>query len=398
MPEQLDAASVVRPSEEDQAPPKRRLEVEPKRSGNRTTQGHGIIAGRETFPSCSDVASRSELEVDQGIVVKARPDFGLPPTVEILDAVLESVFARGRKDRDDVQLQAQAHDATDDIWMLVSTLEPRIIVELRVVGHSDVPPMFEDPVQRPDRRIGQVGPRAGIAALEPDNIEDFHLRATSNDESFDEVPAIQLGASGRTCGQIPAGWGSGTPNSLMAVQCPVSNEDAMNGPFARDPVGFCPQGTSDRGCTIFSQVTVALQRCAQFDDPFLEFGRRVDNVARHVGPIRPTDSIQALAAGPFEPALHGTQADPKSPGRRTLGKTASHGRNQRTTQRDHVFLSCCHSVAAAAYPKPGRGSCCNCGCTERIHSSLENAADRVSHSFHRHPFSSHTDPDPLSVK
>lgn len=396
MSEDNDPAVVVGAPEKHDAAVGRRLKVQVEIFGYTATRTEGVTARREARASRVDVPGRPVLERCERVVMKPCPDLALPAPIEVLDAILKPMLARRREDRDDVELQAQPHDATDDISVLMRPLKPRVVVKLRVVGEPHVAPVLEDAIEGAGGGVRVVGPGPRITALQRDDIEDFNLRSLGNDEPFDEVPAVEFGLTGRTRGQIPSGRRCGPPNPVPAVQGAMSDQHPMNRAFAEMRAAFGLQLASNRGGTVFPEVAL-LQGVAQLQNPALECRRGAAYPLGDMRAIGPADPVQALMARARHPTLYGAQPDPKASRDGALRKASPNGGDQRAAQGDQVFLSCCHSYVAAAYPKPGRGSCRSCGRPERVHKLL---GTRGGPRFPQLPPPSQCvqpDPDPLSA-
>src|SRR5712692_7549455 len=88
-----------RAANEDDATLQGRLQVQTpalrkRRPGrDRSVTPGGTLSARRHIPR------RARTKADERLVIEAPPDFLLPAPIEVLDAVLESGFARGREDR-----------------------------------------------------------------------------------------------------------------------------------------------------------------------------------------------------------------------------------------------------------------------------------------------------------
>lgn len=139
------------------------------------------------------IGHRASLEMRQIAMHKAVPDFGLPAAIVVFNGGLEAGFAWGSKDGNDFQLQAQAHDPTDGIGVMMSALEEGIVVELGVGREAVLAPVRGEIGQHQIGAEDRMRPGTRQAAQERDGVEDFHALATSDDQTFDAIEAIEFG-------------------------------------------------------------------------------------------------------------------------------------------------------------------------------------------------------------
>ena len=113
----------ISPSKEDDAPLWHRLEVElpvlregPPVRGSVDPGSGAAATGRDELrgPGLQGTAR------DMG---KARPDFGLPTAIEVLNGRLEPGFLGGRKDGDHLQGEAKSGHTTDRVRIVVGTFD-----------------------------------------------------------------------------------------------------------------------------------------------------------------------------------------------------------------------------------------------------------------------------------
>jgi len=166
-----------RAANEDDTTLQGRLQVQtPTRGKWRPGRDRPVMPGG-TLSARRHIPCRARTQADERLMIEAPPDFLLPAPIEVLDAVLESGFARGREDRHDAQAKTQPDDAAHRVGVLMRSLKSIIVVELRVAGHSDVAPVRD---QRRDDVAGRerpARPRADEAAMQRRAGQDLDLRA-----------------------------------------------------------------------------------------------------------------------------------------------------------------------------------------------------------------------------
>src|SRR5512135_2469682 len=274
--------------------------------------------------------------IGQGVqvrVLEPPPDPDLPGAVVLLDGRLEARLARRHEHRGDAQAQAQPADAPDHIEMDVRPLEDRIVVELGVARQAELPPMLDQALDHELRRDA-LPTRQGRdqAAMERDAVEDLDLGAAADDESLDDIDAVEFPTAAGHLRQIPAPRRRRLPDPMPPVQHAPTPEDAVDGPLRRqwcDPTG--PEGIEDRLGPEESQVTLGLQSAPHLEDQIFEgsggpLGGMGDR--RTIGPI---DPVEALAVRMADPAIDSGGAHAEIPCDLLLRSSTANGRNQRPT-------------------------------------------------------------------
>ena len=140
--------------------------------------------------------------------------------------------------------------------------------------------------------------------MQRDAVEDFDLGAVLDDQSLDDVDAVQFLPPSGDLGQIPTGRRGAAPHACRAVQDTTSAEDPSNGSHRGEPLSLAGrEDLMDRLRPMESQVTGLLQFAAHGQDLLLDGGFSAVRVTRTPRAILPIDAIQPLALGPLDPAL-----------------------------------------------------------------------------------------------
>jgi hypothetical protein len=342
MPKQPDLAVVIGASKEDDLAHRRSLKV--LMPGAR--EGSSRRSDQDAFGSTSsgggDEPGGLILERFQGVVVKASPDLGLPAAVVAFDGGLEAGLARRREDRSHLEGEADPADTTEVIGIVMSTLEPGVVVELNVTGKTELAPVLDQSRHTGPRGDRGSGPGSRQGTVKRDGVKDFHIDSAFNDKAFDDVEAIGLELSGSDLGQVPAAWRAWPAHPWVAIQSSSSFQDSANRANRRDPAVSLPaQLPVDGDITVLSQVACLPKLLAQLQD-FL-FDIRRDTVGglagRSRGTVGPVDAFQAFSFSPAHPAVHRRVAQPKGPGDRPQRTTPADGRNHGPTKPlNRVFL------------------------------------------------------------
>src|SRR6516225_7126031 len=192
-PQQPHLPTLVAPSQKDQTP---------RRSG--------FDACRAALPVRDHVAGRLRLYPVQGLMMKPRPDLGLPLAVEAFDRCLETHLPRGNEDRDHSEAQAGPRHPADGIRVDLRPLEGGIVVELGVARQAHRPPVLDQAFHGELCGDDRVRPGHDQPAVQGDAVEDLDRNATLDDQALDAIKAIQLGTPISDVGQVPPRrwWGT----------------------------------------------------------------------------------------------------------------------------------------------------------------------------------------------
>jgi hypothetical protein len=345
MSEQTDLTVIVGASEEDDLAGRVSLEARlprmweglPERGGQDTLGGAGACG--------SDEPGGVTLKGFQGQMVEASPDLGLPAAVVAFDGGLEAGFSRWRKDRSDLQGQAQASHSAEVIGVVVGALEPGVVIELGVARQAHLSPVLDQGEVRQFCRDGGSWPGGGQAAVKRDGVENLDIDSAFNDKASDDVEAIGFNPAGGELGQVPAAWRGWTPNPSFAVKRSSSIQDATDGANRGDTaMSSLDQFSLDGDITELSQIAYFFELLAKsqdlfFDEPADPIGRTATGSRR---PVRPVHSLQLFGSGAANPSAHRGEAHPKARGHSPDRSATTHGPDDVSTQPyPGVFLNPC---------------------------------------------------------
>ena len=342
MTKESDLAVIIGSSKEDDLALGRSLKILLPGGG----EGSSRRSEQDTFGSTSsgggDEPGGLILEGFEGVEVKAAPDLGLPAAVVAFDSGLEAGLARGREDGSHVQGEADPADTTEVVGVVMSALEPGVVVELSVTGQAELAPVLEQSRHADPRGDRGSGPGSRQATVKRDGVKDFDVDSAFNDKAFDDVDAIGFDLSGSHLGQVPAA-GRGRPaHPSVAVQGSSPFQDSADGANGGDRAAFlAAQLPLDGDITVLSQVACLPKLLAQPQDFIFDFpGDAVSRLAaRSRGSIGPVHAIQTSSFGPAHPAMHRRVAQSKGPGGRPQRTTSADGRNHCPAKAlDRVFL------------------------------------------------------------
>ena len=270
-----------------------------------------------------DVLLRMPLQVDQGLVLEAGPDLGLPPTVVALDHGLKAGLTWWYQHRNDSQAQAQAEDTPQGIGVTVGTMKNHVVVKLSVAGQADLTPVRQQRLYghfRGDR--GDDRPGNDQASMQGNAIENFYLGAVVDDQSFNDVKAIQFGVPSRHLGQIPAARRRRPPGPPVSVQSSTAGQNTVNGSQRRHrvqaPLHKVQKGLADGLRTNGPQVAVGQFR-TDSQNQILQGGFGASGLVGRMRTVGPINAVQALAFGPLDPVSHGSDSDTELASHRAKG-------------------------------------------------------------------------------
>jgi len=329
MSEQMDDSVLIGPTDVDDRSGERCLKIEVPVPRQRSTWGSSIDTRRGALPGCDDESPGASGQSPEIRVMKSMPDFLLPAGVVVLDGGLEPGLSRWGEDGGDAKLQTEANDASERVLTAVVALEEGVVVELGVVREAVLGPMRDERFDREFRGPGGSDPTGAESSLKTECIENHHIRAAFDDESLDEVEAVELGSGGCDGREIPA-FGRGWPSdSLATVQSATSKQDATDSSQGRN-ASFAARFESsvDGGGSEFSEVTGFLEFLAKSEDPVLDARRggetRPSTTARRIGPV---DAIESLTVRSPHPVLDGRETHLEFPLDISQGSTSPHGQN-----------------------------------------------------------------------
>ena len=351
----------VCPSEEDHGSCEGGLQVEFPVAGEGTTDGCVCHSCGSAFSQGGDIVARALLQLPERLIFVTLPDFGLPKTIEAFDGGLESSFVGWCEDGCDSQAQAQSNDSTDSIGMLPWSGESIVVVELGIVGQSELPPVLHQTADHIGGGDGRTWPNAGNSRQNRDGGEDAQVCSSSNRQAFDGVEGIDLGRLGSDCRKIPSLRRRWPADSSSPIEDTVPFEDPANRSHGRtgcDIGGL--QFAVDGHRSDFSEDTL-LQLASQRQHSSFDSPRSAGWRAWQGRQIVPRDAIQSLLAGATQPMLDGRQRDTPIDGRRSLRHPSADRRDHLATlSRTQVFQPCSSSpVFRATLPRATVGGAAN---------------------------------------
>lgn len=288
--------------------------------------GDGV--GQSPMPEAVglDVAVGDGGKVEEGAVSEAIPHLLLPEAVEAFDRGLEAGLPRGDEDRRDAQGQAEPCDAAEAVLGVV-TGEDGVVVELRVDGKAEFPPV---PGQRALDEAGgdQVGgPGANQAGVERDGVQDFDAEAALDDQAFHGVEAVHLGGKGGGVGEVPGAGRGRAADAPASVEQAAAFEDATDGADVGRGVAAFPERAMDRFGAVLAQIAVAEFTAQRGDETFGGARGAVGGASRAARPVGEVEEVQPAAAGTVEPSLDGPQGDAVAAGNGALRGPAANRRD-----------------------------------------------------------------------
>jgi hypothetical protein len=310
-PQQLGLALLVGATQENHRPLQRTLQIQFPVAGEGCSQGSTIASWGRTLKHGGDEAIGMASEGNEIVVLETLPNFGLPAAVVILDGGLEARLSWRREDRHHAQLKAQTHDAAERVGPLMGTLEDGVVVKLSVAGQAVLAPIGNQCDHRSFRGPRRAEPTAAQAAVQAHGIEHHDIDAATNDQTFHEIEAVQLGLGVGHLGQIPALGRWRPPDPPLAIKYATTPENASDGAKRRHGfdsafVEFAPEGSRP----VFAQGAGLLELLSEADDEVFDVSSgcrsRAAASTRSIGPI---DTVQAFAVGTCDPDLDGAEAD-----------------------------------------------------------------------------------------
>lgn len=222
----LDRSLVVRAPEVHDPTARVCLEIQLPAPREDPPRWRGLEAYRGAPPIGRDVPIRTRAEGLEALVVEATPDLRLPASVEALDRGLGPRLPWRSEDGRDAERQAEAGHAANAVLELVGSLEPGVVVELGILGQADFAPVLNETLHDGDRADRRSRPRSHETTVKRDRVQHFDIGAAFDDETLDDIEAIQLGGSTDHLGQVPTTWRSGTPHAQSSVERATTLENA----------------------------------------------------------------------------------------------------------------------------------------------------------------------------
>jgi len=324
--QEAHGSSIARSTQVDDPPKGRSLEVKPPPLGKWPPIWSGFDAKGCTMARSRHIALGPLSQVPERAIMEACPDLGLPSAVVGFDSRLEPRFSRGNEDGHNPQGKTRAHDAPDDVTMMMGSLETGIVVELGVCRQSDLAPVFHQARSRRLGGDGRIGPRDRQSPVQGDPVEDFDRGLTFDVHAFDDVEAVEFDLAACDIGQIPAARRRRSPHTLTSVEGPSSFQDATDRADRRHlPQAQLDQFLMDGLGAELSKITSLLERAPKPQHTILDLpGRSIDRDPAATRAIAPVDVLQRSPFGPLNPQLDHGQTNPELTSDRTHGSPFSH--------------------------------------------------------------------------
>lgn len=253
------------------------------------------------------------------------PHLRLPAPIIVLNAGLETSLPGHNKNRYYPQAQAQPHHATDRVLMMMSSLEPRIVIKLRICWQPNLLPMFN---QRRHARLGAHHfhrPRNGKAPVKRNTIQYINMGAPTNNQPLYDIKAIEFRHSLRHRRQIPSTWRRRPANTSFSIQCTAALKNTADGAdtgnFSNTSITQLPV---DSLCSIFTEIAVPSQLLSNSQYHVFHGARCARNLFSNREVISPAYTIKTTPFATLYPVLDARQAAAVLPGYRPLRRTMSY--------------------------------------------------------------------------
>ena len=221
------------------------------------------------------------------------------------------------------------------------SLKHRVVVELHVRRKAVLAPMLFQRFQHGIRGPAGFHEAVRQAAMQADQVEDFDLLPALNDQSFDQISAVEFGLPLSHTRQIPALRRWRPTHSPPTIQRAASDQDATDRPQRRGllPRRLLPlfgQFAPNRRRTEFAQRAGCLQAATDRQDQIFDRRRsglrRTSPTARMIAPI---DAIQPFVSRTRHPHLDRSQTHTTSLRDRSQRDTPTNLRHHSTTHFLH---------------------------------------------------------------
>ena len=345
---------VVGATNEDEHADGMSLQIEDEVQWKRATSWGALGASCGTKSGSCEPSPRGQLQVFQRGMLEASPDLGLPAAVEALNGILKARFAWRSKDGRDAEQQAQADDLPHGAGVLTGPLENQRIVELGVVGKTELAPSSDEQFNDDGGSDELAWPTGGNTSVNRDAGEHSKLGSPSYSQAFNGVERIELAAARSDLRQVPTYRWRRSTDAPPPVQNTLAHEDAAD----RSPRGNQTallgdhRGPDDIRAGV-SKITLGQLTTQLQDNRFGGDARSIDGPRRTRWPAGPIDPIKTRGGGAFDPALHGSKAYTKLPGD-TAQRAATTNRlhHPTTLLLDGVLCSWAVSLFPPGYQPP----------------------------------------------
>jgi hypothetical protein len=289
------------------------LEIKPPSGRKQASRWSRFDAQSSTVSVGSNVSSGLRLQGTEGFEMKALPYLSLPSSVEAFDGSLETGFSGRSKDRGDSQAQTQTDHPSQSVAELVSALETSVVIELGIPWQPKDPPVLDYSLDRCTSEDSAIWPRSNQTSMQRYSVEDLDVDSAFDDQTFDDIEAIELTTLLGHLRQIPTRWRWWMTSSTSTIQNPAALQDAPNGAYSRD-VGpasgkqfslYCPS-------PIFPQDTFVLEFGAYSNNQVFNTSLGAMYTIGSVRAILPVDSPQSFSLSSRSPVMDRRDADVKS--------------------------------------------------------------------------------------
>src|SRR5262249_45017090 len=156
--------------------------------------------------------------------------------------------------------------------MHLGPLKDRVVVELGIDGPSEILPVG-------DQRVGNESghyrvrhrPGCSQSAVQGDSVENLDMWAALDDQTLDDVEAVQFRASGGDVWQIPTWRGRGSSGAASSIEGATPLENAVDGPHRRQGADTAMNHLLVDGLgPVEAQVAVLAELAPQVEDRSLD--------------------------------------------------------------------------------------------------------------------------------
>ena len=245
--------------------------------------------------------------------MKALPYLSLPSSVEAFDGGLEPGFSGRSKDGGDSQAQTQTDHPSQSVAELVSTLETSVVIELGIGWQPKDLPMLDHGLDRCTSKDSAIWPRSNQTSVQRYGVKDLDVGSAFDDQTFDDIEAIELTTPLGHLRQIPTNWRWGMTSSMPTIQSPAPLQDAPNGAYRRDiDLASGKQFSLDGLSPVFPQDAFVLEFGAYSNNHVFNASLGAMDTMGSVRAILPVDPSQSCLLSSCSPVIDRGDADVKS--------------------------------------------------------------------------------------
>jgi hypothetical protein len=300
-------------TQEDHAASKARLEIKPPSGRKQASWWSRFDTQSSTLSVGGDVSSGLRLQSIERFEMKALPYLSLPSSVEAFDGSLETCLSGRSKDGGDSQAQTQSDHPPQSVAELVSALKTSIVIELGIGWQPKDLPVLNHGLDCRTSKDRAIWPRSDQTSMQRYGVEDLDVDSAFDDQTFDDIEAIELTAFLGHLRQIPTGWRWCMTSSPPAIQSSAPLQDAPNGAYSRD-VGpaSCKQFSLDCLSPVFPQDAFVLEFGPYSNNQVFNSSLGAMDTIGSVRAILPVDSPESFPLSSHSPVMDRGDADVKS--------------------------------------------------------------------------------------